>query len=148
MMHWQARSLLTSLLEGELTADETRHLRAHLDRCSRCRLALRQYQLGESLLQRMPRALVPERWTAAAGLRLRQAAGVPPREGLSPEDGMAIRAAAAAAAMAVALLLLSVGPLAIERSGSRGWSGLLPSAARAATPTAFSYEPPGGWGRH
>lgn len=148
MMHWRAIRRLVALIDDALTTDEAQHVRAHVAGCARCRHRLREYEAAEVLLRRMPRSLVPEQWSFAVQLRLRAIAGVPSPTGSVAADRIAFRAAAATASMALTLLLLTIGPLSVQRPGPRGWTGILPSAEKQSTLLAASFEPPGEWGRN
>ncbi len=148
MMHWGIRRRLSAYLDDELTSDEARLVRQHIDRCLRCRHRFREMQATEMLLRRVPVSLLPQEWSATAQLQLKAVAGIPPRPCNAAADGLAFRAAAATLSMALVLFLVTVGPLSNTRPEPRGWVGMLPSAERESTILGPNYEPPGGWGRH
>ncbi len=148
MMHWSVKRRLSAYLDDELTTDEANHIRIHLEHCEKCRHHFREMQAAESLLRRMPASLVPERWTIAAEIRLRSAAGLPREIESDPANGLAIRAAAATLSMAVVLLLVTVGPLAASRPEARTPTWILATAERESSILTSRYEPSGGWGRH
>lgn len=148
MMHWRVKKQLSAYLDDELTTDEANHIRIHLGQCVKCRHQFREIQAAESLLWQMPASLIPKRWSIAAELRLRTAAGLPPALRSDPANSMAIRAAAATLSMVVMLVIVTVGPLSVSRPEPRSSTGILASAERESSILASRYEPAGGWGRH
>ena len=148
MMHWRANRMLSEYLDDELSTDEADHVQRHVEACERCRLTLREFEVTAELLGFMPRSLVPMEARVAARIRMRSLAGIPADTGFGDANGLAFRAAAATATMAIMLILVSVGPLSVQRPERRHGSGMLPSAERESTLLASNYEPPGGWGRN
>lgn len=147
MMHWRVKRQLSAYLDDELTTDGANHVRIHLSHCVKCRHHFREIQAAESLLRRMPISLLPERWTPAAELRLRTAAGMPPVVRSDPANGMAFRAAAATLSMAVMLFMVTVGPLAVSSPQPRYPAGMLANAERESSVIASRYGSAKGWGR-
>lgn len=148
MMHWRVRRQLSAYLDDELTTDEANHIRIHLSHCVKCRHQFREIQAAESILRRMPASLIPERWTLAADLRLRTAAGLPRVVRSDPANGMAFRAAAATLSMAVMLFMVTVGPLAVSAPEPRYSVGILANAEREQSVLASRHGSARGWGRN
>jgi len=57
--HGRARRLLPALPDGTLPAEVEAEVRGHLARCGRCWREMRELELSEALLRRLPRVLVP-----------------------------------------------------------------------------------------
>lgn len=47
----EVRPLVHDLLDGDLTPDQTKLIKAHIDQCDLCRLELEQYELTEALVR-------------------------------------------------------------------------------------------------
>lgn len=145
MTHARSRDLLSDLLDGGLSPRDEARVQGHVEQCPRCERALEELRRSAALLLRLPKGLVPERWTPAAEARLR-ALAFPRREPrLAPEDALALRAVYATAAVVMAMLMVSLGPLRPERSDVRGHPGILAAAEREATLLAASFEPANRW---
>ncbi len=144
MTHWKARRLLSALPDGLLANDVEASVRVHAMRCSRCRKALREFELDEKLLRGIPQALLPLDWSPAAEGRLAALASWISEPAVSVQDRMAFRALATTAAMAGLLFMLSVGPWSVIQNESRVPAWLLRSAERQSTFVAASFEPPTG----
>jgi len=59
MRHAKARRLLPSVLDHALPARVEGQVRAHADRCRRCRAALAELRATDQLLSRLPGSLLP-----------------------------------------------------------------------------------------
>jgi hypothetical protein len=70
MMHWKARRLLPATYDGTLPDLVALDVRAHALGCARCRGAMREFELAETLLQRMPASLLPLEWSPTSYGRL------------------------------------------------------------------------------
>ncbi len=63
MLHRVTGARLTAYLHDELTPEEARRTRAHLDRCARCRAELEQIRLASRLMRQLPQGVAPvELW--------------------------------------------------------------------------------------
>ena len=70
MMHWRASRLLASLPDGTLPEETELEVRVHAASCARCRRRLREFELAEDLLRRMPAAIQPLEWSPSSYRRL------------------------------------------------------------------------------
>ncbi len=70
MMHWKAARLLASLPDGTLDSDTEIDVRLHVASCARCRGMLRDLEMAEELLSRMPSSIVPLEWSPSSYRRL------------------------------------------------------------------------------
>jgi anti-sigma factor RsiW len=68
--HRRAARLLSALLDGELTPDLRRDVRAHTRECASCRRRLRQDEAVEALIRLLPASLLPFEPDSAAQVRL------------------------------------------------------------------------------
>ncbi len=140
MMHWKARRLLPSLLDGALARRVERRVRMHARECARCTRALRDFERSEDLLRQVPPALLPQDWSPAAESHLGALALWAAEPRIAAQDRLAMRAAAATATIAFLLFMVSVGPWSVvEQKRSTAW--LLPSAERQSLFVAAAFEP-------
>ncbi len=70
MMHWRARRLLPAIYDGTLPELVELDVHVHALGCARCRRALREFEIAETLLLRMPVSLLPLEWSPTAYSRL------------------------------------------------------------------------------
>ena len=70
MTHRRAARLLTALLDGGLSAETRRALRAHVRGCPYCRRRLREHEGVEALVRLLPATLLPAIPDRAAQVRL------------------------------------------------------------------------------
>jgi anti-sigma factor RsiW len=68
--HWTARRRLPDLLEGGLAPESEAGLRRHVAGCRRCGRRLARLETADTLLRRLPRALVPLEAGPSADARL------------------------------------------------------------------------------
>ena len=59
MIHWKASRLLAHLPDDTLAPETEIEVRVHVASCARCRSRLRELQVSEDLLRRLPPAIVP-----------------------------------------------------------------------------------------
>ena len=69
-MHWKARRLLPATYDGTLPEMVALDVRVHALGCARCRHAMREFEMAETLLQRMPASLLPLEWNPTSYSRL------------------------------------------------------------------------------
>jgi len=70
MIHWRARRLLPGIYDGSLPELIELEVQVHALGCARCRRAMREFEIAESLLERMPVSLMPLEWNPASYNRL------------------------------------------------------------------------------
>jgi hypothetical protein len=70
MMHWKARRLLPAIYDGTLPELVELDVHVHALGCARCRRAMREFEIAETLLLRMPASLVPLEWSPGSYNRL------------------------------------------------------------------------------
>ena len=70
MMHWKARRLLPAIYDGTLPEFVELEVQVHALGCARCRRAMREFEIAEELLQRMPVSLLPLEWSPSSYNRL------------------------------------------------------------------------------
>ncbi len=70
MRHWKARRLLPAIYDGTLPELVELDVYVHALGCARCRHAMREFEIAEALLERMPASLVPLDWNPASYGRL------------------------------------------------------------------------------
>lgn len=70
MIHWKASRLLAQLPDDTLAPGIEIEVRAHVASCARCRSQLREIQVSEDLLRRLPPAIVPFEAAPDAYVRL------------------------------------------------------------------------------
>lgn len=70
MTHRRAARLLTALLDGDLSSETRRAIRAHARECPFCRRRLRQHEGVEALVRLLPPTLLPEIPDPGAQVRL------------------------------------------------------------------------------
>ena len=58
-MHWKAYRNLPALLDGGLRERDELDLRVHVASCARCRRVLRELELAEALVRRIPTSILP-----------------------------------------------------------------------------------------
>jgi anti-sigma factor RsiW len=119
MTHAALRRWLHSLLDGELVPGQLVILRSHLEQCPACRRELRALEATETLVARLPAALVPLGAGPEADARLallaRWSAARAPRHA-APRWGVgALGAALAVSTLAVVAWL---GPLEAPEPGA------------------------------
>lgn len=69
-MHWKARRLLPAIYDGTLPELVELDVHVHALGCARCRRAMREFEISEQLLQRMPASLLPLEWSPTSYGRL------------------------------------------------------------------------------
>jgi len=103
MMHWKARRLLPAVYDGTLPELVELDVHVHALDCARCGHAMREFEIAETLLQRMPASLVPLEWSPTSYSRLASLS----RWSLDPQpDPERWRAPALGLASVVALVLM------------------------------------------
>lgn len=70
MIHWKTSRLLAQLPDDTLAPEIEIDVRAHVASCARCRAQLREIQVAEDLLRRLPPSIVPLEPAPGAYLRL------------------------------------------------------------------------------
>lgn len=70
MMHWKARRLLPAIYDATLPELVELEVQVHALGCARCRRAMREFEIAEELLQRMPISLLPLEWSPSSYNRL------------------------------------------------------------------------------
>lgn len=85
MMHWRANRLLACLPDDTLSEDVEIEVRLHAASCARCRGKLRDIELAEDLLLRMPSAILPLEWSPSSYQRLASFARWSPEPPVEPE---------------------------------------------------------------
>ena len=109
MKHRNARKLLTTLLDRTLPAAREAEVRAHLDHCPRCRAELDEHRAAETLLARLPLALVPREASGAADLRLASLARWAVAPVISWQERLGLRAVGAFAGTLLVVAVISAG---------------------------------------
>ena len=74
MTHARQQRQLSAYLDGELTAQETEEVRAHLADCATCRAELAQLRSVKTLLGRLPERSAPQDLWASLRTRVDQPA--------------------------------------------------------------------------
>ena len=70
MMHWKARRLLPGIYDGTLPERVELDVQVHALGCARCLGAMREFEIAETLLRRMPASLAPLEWSPTSYGRL------------------------------------------------------------------------------
>lgn len=109
MKHRNARKLLTTLLDRTLPAAREAEVRAHMDDCARCRAELDEHQAADTLLGRLPLALVPREASRAADMRLASLARWAAAPMLSWQERLGLRAIGAFAGTLLVAAVISAG---------------------------------------
>ncbi len=118
MRHGRARRLLPSVLDGNLPPRQEAAVRAHVDRCRRCRRGLAELRAAEALLARLPATLVPREASPQAEARLLGLARWATEPPLSWQDrGLSALGAFAALLLFVGLVEFGSVPPAAEPTG-------------------------------
>ena len=121
MMHWKAKHLVPSLLDGTLDEDIDLDLRVHVASCARCRRMKREYEFSESLLRRLPTALLPIEYSSTSYGRLVSLSRWYNDPALSTGDRWRAPCLTAASLVIVFMMAVTVGawsPIVGVRSGS------------------------------
>ena len=106
MMHWKARRLLPAIYDGTLPELVELDVHVHALGCARCLRAMREFEMAERLLQRMPASLLPLEWSPTSYSRLASLSRWSPDPVRKPERW---RAPALGLASAVALFVMFFG---------------------------------------
>lgn len=64
MIHWKARRLLASLPDNTLAKHVELEVRVHVASCARCRSIVKEQELAEALLKRLPASIQPLEWSS------------------------------------------------------------------------------------
>ena len=84
-MNHETEEMLTALLDGQLTADQEKELRARLENEASLREIWEQLQSQRQLLRGLPRVKAPDDFLGKVAVALQEQAPCPPRPcGLSP----------------------------------------------------------------
>ena len=121
MMHWRANRLLASLLDGTLPEETEIDLRVHVASCARCRRRLREFEVAEDLLRRMPAAIQPLEWSPSSYRRLTAMASWSTEPELPEPDRWRAPVLSLVSAFAIFMIALMVGqysPILDEPIGS------------------------------
>jgi hypothetical protein len=107
MMHWRASRLIASLPDGTLSQDVEIDVRVHAASCAHCRGMLRDIELAEELLLRMPASILPLEWSPSSYQRLASFARWSPEPPTEPERWRMpiLSAVSAIAILAMALMV-------------------------------------------
>jgi hypothetical protein len=86
MRHGRARRLIPALPDATLPEMQELELRVHVVSCARCRRQVREMELAEALLRRLPVSLLPAEESRASAARLASLARWSP-DPYAPEPG-------------------------------------------------------------
>jgi hypothetical protein len=133
MMHWRARRLLWSLPDGTLAERVERALLEHVEGCERCLRELGEIQRAETLVRRLPAALLPLEVSPRALGRLRSLSrwgeGIPE----PASERWSAPLLGVAGAFAVAVVVIGMGAwspiLTQDRAGSLGVASVVPDSS-------------------
>ena len=109
MRHREARRLLTTLLDRTLPAGREAEVRAHVDDCEPCQAELQEHEATETLLARLPLALVPRHASPAADVRLASLARWAAAPMISWQERLGLRAIGTFAATLLVVAVISAG---------------------------------------
>jgi anti-sigma factor RsiW len=107
VIHLRARRLLPALFDGTLPAPREAAVRAHAERCRRCRRVQAELEACEVLLGELPASLVPRDASPQAAARLGGLARWAPVPPPSLAERLGIPAVGAVAAGAMLALVLT-----------------------------------------
>ena len=109
MRHGKARRLIPALPDGTLPKMQELDLHVHVASCARCRRQVREMEVSESLLRRLPVSLLPEQESRASVARLASLARWSP-DPYAPEPGRwRFPALGLAGVVGMLLLVVTVG---------------------------------------
>jgi hypothetical protein len=123
MMHWKAKHLVPSLLDDTLDPAVEIDLRVHVANCARCRRIEREYAFSDSLLQRLPAALLPIQQTATSYGRLVSLSRWYDDPAIAADGRWRAPALTAASVVIVFMMAVTLGawsPIVGSRSGAMG----------------------------
>jgi len=109
MKHHEAQRQLTTLLDRTLPAAQEAEVRSHVDGCPHCQAELEEHRAAESLLSRLPLALVPSEASIAADVRLASLARWAAAPVLSWQEKLGLRAVGAFGATLLVIAVISAG---------------------------------------
>jgi anti-sigma factor RsiW len=109
MNHRKANPLLVTLLDHTLPAPLEGEVRAHAESCAICTSDLAEHSAAETLLERLPLALVPREASPAADARLASLARWAAAPAISWSEWLGIRAVGAFGATMLVVAVISAG---------------------------------------
>lgn len=131
MNHWTARQLLPAILDHTIPARLEAAVREHVDGCGRCRRTLAEFEACETLLARLPAALVPIEPSAEAQERLASLARWSPDPRSEWQDRIGLSALSALAAAAMLAMVISVsgwGPMTVKHGAPVTLAAVVPDS--------------------